>query len=176
MWRAIEQNIDGMVGRMVSWLMQPPVRHVGGPPRPAEEAAALEPVGEKPVAEEAATEKPGKGEPAAEVEAAASDTAQAADVPDTEAEVVGETVSEESEAARVPAEEADDDLEEQDRKIIDALAADDPDAGASMKDLTGRTGETAYAVRQRLKRLIAAGLVQRKGKGMRTRYHRVESR
>ena len=40
-----------------------------------------------------------------------------------------------------------------------------------MKQLQEATAGTPYATRQRLNQLIQAGKVQRKGKGMRTRYH-----
>ena len=44
-----------------------------------------------------------------------------------------------------------------------------------MRQLQKATGGTPYASRQRLNRLIRAGRVERRGEGMRTRYHLAES-
>ncbi|MCP3963352.1 MAG: winged helix-turn-helix transcriptional regulator [bacterium] len=145
MWQTIEQNIDGMVGRMMSWLMQAPVRLTAVAEKPS-----------KPVAETIVEVAEEITKVQGEVEATTSEAAEAAE-----------------DSAEETAEQVDEALEEQDQKIVEALVADGFDAGASMKELTSRIGETAYAVRQRMNRLIEAGVVQRKGKGMRTRYHRV---
>ncbi len=57
------------------------------------------------------------------------------------------------------------------REILDALAASDD--GAAIRDLQRRTDGKPTTLRTRLKRLIESGRVERRGAGMRTRYHLV---
>ena len=151
MWMNIERGIDGVVGRMLSWLTQPPVRGVDSEP-PAVPASA-------PV-EEAASATAGEPESSAgaivEVaDAAAGSTATAAEIVET--------------APRPDASsEEEDELE---GAILEALAAA-PD-GLAMRDLVRETAAKRHALRRRLSRLSGAGRVQRRGEGMTTRYHRL---
>ncbi len=191
-----ERSIDGMVGRMLSWLTLTPIR-----PRRKDAADAVREDAADAVREDAADAVREDGEESLSV--AERDTADgvrdAADAVRDAAEVVrrtvekiaekvddiGEAVSEvaaekveEVEKAAVEgveevAAEADDsDRDAPDpleRKILEALAASED--GAAIKDLQRSTGGKPTTLRARLNRLIGIGRVQRRGQGMRTRYH-----
>ncbi len=128
----LEREVDGMIGRMVSWLTMAPI---GG--RREDDAETT--------AGDASRHSPARGE------------ATVAE-PVSEAEV--EEVNDASGAS--------DPLE---REILDALAASDD--GAAIRDLQRRTDGKPTTLRTRLKRLIESGRVERRGAGMRTRYHLV---
>ncbi len=59
--------------------------------------------------------------------------------------------------------------DELETKIVAAL--DVAEDGLAMKQLVSQTAGERPAIRQRLKKLSAAGRIQRKGEGMRTRYY-----
>ena len=140
--RELERGIDGMVGRMMSWWTQAPVR----PLEP------YEPEDEPRDSVVARVEEPEKQAPAAVEEKAAAAPAPSPASPPAP-------------ASSPPA-----DLD----PILEALSQPTDDAGSSMKELRSRTGESAPALRKRLNQWIAEGKVQRRGQGMRTRYHLVE--
>ncbi len=60
-------------------------------------------------------------------------------------------------------------LDPLEQQILDALAVSED--GAAIRDLQRSTGGKATTLRSRLKRLTEAGRVERRGAGMRTRYH-----
>lgn len=134
MWTSIERGLDGMVGRMLSWLTHP-----------STQASSLEEVAD-------ALDE-------AKKEAAAPVTAAASIEDGLEPDAAAEPQSVEPQSAEA----------EQTRELLRALER--ASGGVSMKQLQQATGGTPHATRQRLNRLIRSGRVQRKGKGMRTRYH-----
>ncbi len=188
MWANSERGMDGMGGGMLSWLTHPPTQ-----------SSALEEMEEgvehlaETVSEQVDDASETLGKAMKRVAAKATETAR--EVADTVAETAGEVADAVAEtaddaadavasapevvetvaAALVDGEVAGSDsdaLAEPEKKLLATL--EPGSGGLSMKQLQQATGGTPYATRQRLNRLIRAGKVQRKGKGMRTRYHLVE--
>lgn len=182
MWTNIERSIDGAVGRMMSWLTQPPVRAESSRERSergveSATATVAEPasaVAESPTA--ASPEPAANAAARAAVERIVAGEEQAspgvAEPVDGGVEPVSDAVLEPvSEASEATIEGAtEDDLTE---RILAALA--DAPEGLPMKGLVQATGATRYALRQRLNPMLADGRIDRKGQGMTTRYHAAET-
>ena len=153
----VERQIDGLVGRMLSWLMQPPVRSVAAGPAAAGPAAAGPPAAEKPVAKRAVAKKPAAKRAAAKRSAVKKP------------------------AAKKPAKQSAGDLErfvegsgratgaggDLAARILTALA--ESAEGATLAELQSSTGAQLAAVRRQLNQLLEAGKIQR-GQGIGTRY------
>ncbi len=155
------REVDGEVGRIVSWLAQ------GASPsrRAAPAAAGSEPEAEpRAVSSEASIR--GRHDNGAAGRAPAVQTEQAA-----AAEQVArpQGVAEAEPAA--PAGEEAAAVDPLAQKVLDALAASEE--GAAIGDLRRLTGGKATTLRARLRSLIESGRVERRGAGMRTRYHLV---
>ncbi len=162
-----ERSFDGIFGRMMSWLTLPPVgaRREDGD---SDLAADLERTGSAFVeqAEEvAAAVVEAVSEPVSEALEAAVE--RPAEVAAPAPAVAAEEAPDAGEAAAP--EPASDPLES---KILEALAVSGE--GAAIRQLQRSTGGKPTTLRTRLNRLIAGGRVQRRGKGMRTRYHLVQ--
>ncbi len=168
----IERSIDGMVGRLMSWLTLAPIRaredRAEDPAESRAEAPAEVVEAMVETVEEVAGAVAGKAEETGEAEAAAKRVSEAAaEAVEAAPEVATETVDEAGEVAAAVA-EAVDPLEQ---RILQALAACED--GAALRELKSQTGGKPTTLRARLNRLIARGRVQRRGQGMRTRYHLV---
>ncbi len=161
----IERSIDGMVGRMVSWLTLAPIRAREDRGEAGETEAAAAEIAVEVAAETVAEAAEAAAEAVEEAAEAAAETMEEAveAAAETAAEVAAGTVDEAAEAAG-----AVDPLEQ---KILQALAACED--GAALRELKSRTGGKPTTLRARLTRLIGRGRVQRRGQGMRTRYHLV---
>ncbi len=169
----VERQIDGLVGRWLSWLTQPPIRPadgdggsaVGGAKKPAakekpvsrkatgkrraaKKPAARKPAAKKPAAKRVTTKKPAARKPAARKPKAKKPAG------DLDRFVDG--------TAR--ATDASGDLAE---KILAALAGSAE--GATLPELQKATGGQLAAVRRQLNQLLKAGKIQR-GQGIGTRY------
>ncbi len=150
----LERDLDGMVGRMLSWLTLAPTRACG------ERAEAL-PLARGAESDGAAAEFAQRlAVEVAEQVVEATEVVEAADTTGDAETAAGEP------AARAPSRDSHDSLE---GKILEALAA--AADGAAISQLRRRTGGKPATLRARLNRLIGRGQVQRKGQGMRTRYH-----
>ncbi len=176
MWTTVERTIDGAVGRVLSWWVQPAIRPV------IKDTAAWIPTepgkagtgGKAGLGEMEASEadtgmtgaaKTDAGKTTATAAERARETRQTAEKDGVEknaaesaATAVEKTVQGKAEAAFSV-----------DDSILEALDA--APEGLAMKELIARTGAKRHALRRSLNRLMADGRVLRKGEGMRTCYH-----
>ena len=167
MWTHLERNIDGVIGRMLSWLTQPPVR--GWAEDEAAESASNfaeeDPLGIAAAKTEVTT---------AAAESISMGSPEASETPNTTAESPAAAVERPDELSLTGVETAGEpeggELADQ---LIAALAA--AQEGLAMRQLMQQTERKPHRVRARLKTLISAGRVVRKGEGMRTRYHLAEA-
>ncbi len=152
----LEQGFDAVVGRFVNWLADDPLRHHNRlwTKPPAEEKAADTKDRIETVIDEATEERSTKKAPAAKVAPAKKAPAAKQAAPPGKA------------TARKT-----DGLAKGEKALLEALT--DLDGSASMRELVERTGETRYALTERLSKLQAEGLVERVGAGLKTRYKRI---
>lgn len=168
MWMSFERSLDGMVGRMLSWLTHPPLRSLA--------EAALETVAETVEAAEEAAERAREAiaekldafvEGAEKEEAAASISALAPDEIDAFVEGAGRAAAEieVEELAAAAVEDADDEL---DGEILAMLGK--ASGSVSVSQLARRTGRSLQDLRPRLRRLEAAGRIRSDKKGINPSY------
>lgn len=149
MWTTVERTIDGAVGRLLSWWVQPAIRPIARAP-----VARIKTDAGKTGADQTSTAAAERGRESSKVIEANGGDKNA----ESAAIAVELTVQGSAEAASSV-----------DDSILEALATNTE--GLAMKDLTLRTGAKRHALRRSLNRLMADGRVLRKGEGMRTCYH-----
>ncbi|MEM7587213.1 MAG: hypothetical protein AAF560_27735 [Acidobacteriota bacterium] len=171
-------SIDGMVGRMMSWWSQPPIRsRSGADPTGARMEAAVETTvtGVEDRVEDAFEAVSGKPGDAVAGDAVAGDAVAGDAVAATPASVVEAvaTASNDPKEVAEAAAGASADSETLDARVVGVLGT--AGDGLAMRQLVAETGAERYAIRRRLKQLIESGQVQRRGDGMKTRYYLVEA-
>ncbi|MEM7351501.1 MAG: hypothetical protein AAF657_11885 [Acidobacteriota bacterium] len=171
---SFERQIDGAIGRMLSWLVQPPVRAAAAPRSPGAvgETAKLEPAASTAergsnVATEAA-EALAESVDAALEKVVAGTKEKPLQAPRVVLKTAGQAIETLSGQAAEPSAASSQLTDELTAKILAALAA--AENGLAMKGLVEATGAPRSTLRLRLSQLIAEGRILRKGEGMRSTY------